>query len=272
MRLGERLIPIIVIIIVLLGMGSPAGAEDEQMPDRFMLRLGGYHVSNAETIVRLDANDLPVGTYIDFSKTLGGETSTTVARLDGRYRFNDRHGVVFAWYALRFNGSRVLTEDIEWNGQIYPINTRVDSEINFDIYKLSYQYSLFHNEKAELGVSFGFHVMKAEARLEARGINQSGGQSVTAPLPVWGLFAEYNFTPRLSAYHNYQLFFVNFEDKVRGGLQDLLIGLEYRLFRNVGIGAAYNRFSLDVKMKGDKSTLYLNTNWNGALLYGAVYF
>jgi len=272
MRRGERLIPIIVIIIVLLGMGSPAGAEDEQVPDRFMLRLGGYHVSNAETIVRLDANDLPFGTYIDFSDTLGGDTSTTVTRLDGRYRFNDRHGVVFSWYALRFKGSTVLLKDIEWNGQIYPTNTQVDSEINFDIYKLSYQYSLYHNEKVELGASFGLHIMKVEAGIEAKGINQSGSESVTAPLPVWGLFAEYNFTPRLSAYNYYQFFFVNFEDKLRGGLEDFLIGLEYRVFRNVGIGAAYNRFSLNAKMEGDNATLHLNTNWNGALFYGTVYF
>jgi len=272
MKNTKRLGLAVMIITALVGMVSPGSAEEEQMPDRFMLRLGGYHVSNAETIVRLDANNLPVGTYIDFSDTLGGDTSTTVFRADGRYRFNDQHGLIMSWYSLRFKGSKVLEKDIEWNGEVYPINTRVNSEINFDVYKLNYQYSLFHNEKVELGASFGFHIMKTEARLEAEGINQSGGQSVTTPLPVFGLLGEYNFTPRLSAYYNYQLFFINYEDKLRGSLQDFLIGLEYRLFRNVGIGAAYNRFALNAKIKGDKSTLYLDANWNGGMLYGSLYF
>jgi len=53
------------------------GAE-ELLPDGFMLRFGGYRVSNAEDHhCALDANNAPVGAYIDFSETLGGDTSTT---------------------------------------------------------------------------------------------------------------------------------------------------------------------------------------------------
>jgi hypothetical protein len=55
-------------------------------------------------------------------------------------------------------------------------------------------------------------------------------------------------------------------------LQDFLIGLEYRLFRNVALGAAYNRFGLGMEIKGDNTTLNLTTNWNGGMLYGALYF
>jgi hypothetical protein len=89
---------------------------------------------------------------------------------------------------------------------------------------------------------------------------------------VWGLFADYNFTPRFSIYYNYQFFFINYQDKVRGGLQDFIFGLEYRVFRNVALGAAYNRFGLNMELKQDKTTLNLNTNWNGGMLYAAVYF
>jgi hypothetical protein len=148
----------------------------------------------------------------------------------------------------------------------------VDSEIKFDVYKLNYQYSLFHNDKVELGALFGFHVMRTFAGISASGIVQSQGQAITAPLPVFGLFADYNFTPRFSAFYNYQWFFINYQDKVKGGLQDFLIGLEYRLFRHVALGAASNRFALSLEAKGDTATLNLNTNWNGGLLYGAVYF
>ncbi len=59
--------------------------------------------------------------------------------------------------------------------------------------------------------------MRVSAGISASGINQSQGEVVTAPLPVWGLFADYNFTPRFSAFYNYQFFFVNYQDKSEAG-------------------------------------------------------
>jgi hypothetical protein len=253
-------------------IGAPAWAAEELLPDGFMLRFGGYQVRDASTVMRLDANNLPVGTYIDFQDTLGGDSRTTLFRLDGLYRFNDHHSLGFSWYDIKFTGSRVLSETIDWGDQTYPFNTHVDSDIRFDVIKLNYQYSLFHNEKAELGASFGLHIMKIFAGIEASGIGQSKNEAVTAPLPVFGLFADYNFTPRFSAFYSYQFFFINYENTVKGGLQDFLIGLEYRLFRNVALGAAYNRFGLAMEIKGDNTTLNLTTNWNGGMLYGALYF
>jgi len=247
------------------------GAEEDVLPDTFMLRLGGYHAANADTIMRLDANQLPVGTYIDFHDTLGGDTTTTVFRMDGLYRFNDKHGIGISWYALRFTGSTVLGQDIDWGGHPITAGVQVDSKLNFDVYKINYQYSVYHNDKVELGASVGLHIMRISAGITANGKSQ-GDEAVTAPLPEIGLFADYKFTPRFSAFYNYQWFFINYQDKVKGGLQDFLFGLEYRVIRNVALGVAYNRFAVNLKAQQDTTTLYLNTNWNGGMLYGALYF
>jgi hypothetical protein len=272
-HLSRALVAVSVVAAFMLLAGAVrAGAEEEQLPDRFGLRFGGYNITSADTIMRLDSANAPIGTYIDFHDTLGGDTRATVFRLDGFYRFNEHHSLGVSWYAIKFTGSRVLDRDLNWGDQTYPINTQVDSELKFDVYKLNYQYSVFHNDKVELGASFGLHIMKTFAGINASGISQSQSESVTAPLPVFGLFADYNFTPRFSVFYNYQFFFINYEDKVRGGLQDFLFGLEYRVFRNVALGAAYNRFGLHMKAKQDERTLYLDTNWNGGMLYAAVYF
>ncbi len=272
MRYLRESVYVLVIIITALTINASAWAEDELLPDRFMIRLGGYNIRSADTIVRLDADGLPIGTYVDFQDTLGGDTSKTVFRMDGRYRFNDKHGLIFSWYALRFTGSRVLDRDIQWGDQIFPVNAQVSSELKFDVYKLSYQYSVYHNDKVELGASVGLHTMHVFANINAPSIGESQGDAITAPLPVLGLFADYNFTPRFSAYYNYQWFFINYQDQIKGGLQDFLIGLEYRVFRNVGLGFAYNRFALNAEAKGNAKTLNINTNWSGGMLYASVYF
>jgi len=272
-RMGPRNVMIAVFAAALLLLAETvATAAEEQFPDRFMFRLGGYTVHNAETIVRLDANNLPIGTYINFQDTLGGDTRSTVVWLDGHYRFTEKSALAFSWYDLRFRGSTVLGQDIVWGGITYPISTPVDSELKFDVYKLSYQYSVYHNDKVELGAGIGLHIMRTSASINATGINQQQSQAVTAPLPVFGLYAKYNFSPRFSAFYSYEAFFINYQDKVRGGLEDFLLGLEYRLFRNFSLGAAYNRFDLNATIRGESTTLYLQTNWNGGMLYGALYF
>jgi hypothetical protein len=258
-------------VFALLSAGRAEGAE-ETLPDTFGLRLGGYNIRSATTILRRDSANYPVGGYVDFADTLGGETEARVLRLDGFYRFDPHHALGYSWYDLKFTGSRVLGQDIQWGDTVYPLNTQVDSELRFSVYKVNYQYSLHNDKNVELGVLAGFHVMKVGIDLNAVGISRSTSETITAPLPVFGLFARYNFTPRFSAYYNYQWFFISIDDKVRGGLQDFILGAEYRVIENLALGLAYNRFALDIKAKRDASTTYVETDWNGGMLYGAVYF
>jgi len=250
---------------------APAFGADEPPPDRAMIRLGGYGVRDAETLVRLDSNNAPVGLYIDFEDTLGGETSANVVRLDGLYRFDGRHALGYSWYALKFTGYKAIETDIQWGDQSYTLGTQIDSEVRFDIYKLNYQYSLFHSEVVELGVLAGLHVMRTSVALGATGASQVR-ESVNSPLPVFGVFANHRLSPRWRAHFNYQLFFVNYEDQVQGGLQDLTVGLEYRLTRDFALGTALSGFSLDLEARDESSTLRVNTQWSGWMFYASQYF
>lgn len=250
---------------------TPARGADEPLPDRTMIRLGGFSVRDADTLVRLDSSAAPVGLFVDFEDTLGGETDADVVRLDGLYRFDDRHALGYSWYALKFTGRRAIGTEIRWGNETFSVGATVDSEVRFDVFKLSYQYSLFHKDEAELGVLAGLHVMRATAALGAAGTGEVR-ESVTAPLPVFGVFANYRFSPRWSSYFNYQLFFINYEDKAKGGLQDLMVGLEYRLSRHVALGAALNGFAMDLEARDDAATLHVNTSWSGWMLYGSLYF
>jgi len=250
---------------------APALGAVEPPSDHAMIRLGGYGVRDAETLVRLDSNSAPAGLYIDFEDTLGGETSANVVRLDGLYRFDERHALGYSWYALKFTGHRAIETDIQWGDQSYSLGTEIDSEVRFDVFKLNYQYSLFRSEVVELGVLAGLHVMRTSVALGATGASEAR-ESVNAPLPVFGVFANHRLSPRWWAHFNYQLFFVNYEDQVQGGLQDLTVGLEYRLTRNFALGTALSGFALDLEARDESSTLRVNTKWSGWMFYASQYF
>lgn len=255
-------------VAVMLPEGS--ARADEAFPDTFSLRLGGYRVQDANTIIRNDSNNAPVGMYVDFHDTLGGETTATVLRADGLYRFNDKHAVAFSWYNIKFNGSADLGKDISWGGIPITQSTHVDSELKFDVVKANYQYSMFHNEKAEMGVGLGLHVMKLSIDLNAA--SQSYVEAVTAPLPVFGIFANYHFDPRFQAFYSYQFFFINYDSRIRGGMQDMLFGLDYRLTTHVALGCAFNHFAFSIENRKTNNTVSADSSWNGAMLYAAVYF
>lgn len=264
------LLTALVLATVLLP-AAPARADEEPLPDRVMIRLGGFSVRDADTLTRLDSNIAPAGLLIDFEDTLGGANSADVVRLDGLYRFNDRHALGYSWYALKFAGHRTLETQIQWADQTYTVGGTVDSEVRFDVFKLNYQYSLFHQERAELGVLAGLNVMRIGVGLQASGSNEVR-ESVTAPLPVFGVFARYRFSTRWSGYFNYQDFFIDYQNRVKGGLQDLMTGLEYRLSRHVALGAALNGFAVDLESRDEAYTFHANTRWNGWLLYASLYF
>ncbi len=272
MRQVGRFAITLMLLFAFMAIGAPVWAEDENFPDRIMIRFGGYEVRNASTIARLDSNNLPIGTYVDFENTLGGESRASMLRLDGLYRFNNKHSLGFSWYSMKFTGSRNLTEEIVWNGVTYPVDTHVDSNLHYDVYKLNYQYSLAHTNEVELGVSAGLHIIHASFNISAEAINTAEGDSVTAPLPDIGLFGDYKFTPRFSGFFYYQVFAIDYQNKVKGGMQDFLLGLEYRLIRNVALGAAYNRFNLSADITGKAQTLHVDTNWNGLMVFGSLYF
>jgi hypothetical protein len=248
---------------------SPVQA-DGPLPERFMLRAGALFVAKINTTVRLDAANAPIGTTIDFNRTLGGDDTATSARIDAVYRFNEKHGIGFTWYKIRLKGERTIDRDIVWDGVTYPINATVDSFLNEDIYKLNYRYSLYHNTDVEMGVSAGFHVTHMSTGLSAASVG-AHGDSVTAPLPVFGGFASYNFTPKFSLLGSYEFFFLNF-DNVGGSLQDLLVGVEYRVLRNLSVGGAFNLYTLQGKYNSPTVDFSMNQTWSGLMGYIAFYF
>ena len=271
-RLFHALILVIFPAALMLPGDILAGTEEEQFPDRFGIRLGGFYIKDADSTLREDLANSPGGRYVDFHDTLGGDNKTTVWRLDGIYRFNERHALTFSWYDSKFTGSTVLDQDLVLPRQTFLKGTQIASNLEIDTYKLSYQYSVYHNEKIELAISAGIHKTHVSESITASGTGQYSSSSINAPLPVLGLFLDYKITPRFSAFYNHQVFFVNYNDKIKGELQDLLFGLEYRVFRNVALGAAYNTSSIHLTVQKTAATFYFDANWSGELVYAAVYF
>lgn len=253
------------------GAPPPQTTEEakEKVPDRFMLRAGGFAMANISTSAALAPAGSSVGGTINFNEVLGLDSSSFSGRVDAVYRFGEHGAIGFSWYSFNLTGSRAIDRTIDWNGQTIPINTQVDSFLDQDIYKLNYRYSIYHNDEIEFGAEAGFDIQHFKVGLNTTNFGETS-EAATAPLPVFGAYINYHFTPRLLLGIEYEFFFLEL-DNASGSLQDLLLSLEYRVFKNVALGAAFNFYSLDAEYTSSSSTLDLQQQWNGLLLYASLY-
>jgi len=256
-----------------------ANAEaPDLLTDPFNVALGTF-ILNSETKVRLDG-DTGTGTPIDWERALGDDGDQTRFRIDGFWRFADRHKLRFLWFNSATSESRSIEEEIEWGDVTYPVNARVKAEFDFDIYELAYEYAFLRRENYELSGSFGLHwttmalALSGEASVvggepHTGSVRKEG--NVDLPLPVIGLRGLWNLS------HNFWLdasaqFFALSIDEYDGSLMDLRASLLWQPSKWVGLGIGYNQFDVDVDIDKDQFKGEIDWTYKGPMIFYSVAF
>jgi hypothetical protein len=242
----RRLIPLMILMAFIVTICPPVFAEEkaaeksaENLPwDKFTINLGTF-LSNTDSNVRLSAKG--VGASIDPEKTLGLDTTTTVLRAEGLWRFTDnrRHRADLTWFAMRRDGETTLGRDITIDGVTYPTGSTANTSFDMDIYKVAYSYSFFQDDRMDVGAGLGLYIMPINFTLNVSGaLNGYTAESITAPLPVLGLRADFALTPKWFIKSSLDLFYLEYENfnlKVEAEGNDYpeidLVGeIEYKYF------------------------------------------
>ena len=237
----------------------------------------GVFLTDTDSTVRIGAPGY--GVTVDVEETLALETTTTVFRTDGMWRFSDnlRHRIDASWFALRRNGSTTIGRDITIEGTVIPTGSNVTTRFDLDIFKLGYSYSFFQDNRMDLAVGAGLFITPIGFELNATGaVNKYTAESVTAPLPVVGLRADFAITPKWMLKNSLDLFYLEIGD-FKGSIVDLKTAIEYNWFKNFGLGMGIESFNLEVEAQGSD---YPNVDLVGAfgfkylglMLYGKLYF
>jgi hypothetical protein len=245
---------------------APACAlAQSDLDDRFSFSLGVF-VADRDTDVRLDSATLGTGTDIDFEGDLGLETSDSVARLDGYYRFSRKHRVNFSVFDLSRDSSATIQGDIQFGETVFAVDSIVNAEFDVKIFKLAYTYSFFLRDNAYVGVTVGAYVADSNINLTEPNLGQIESAHLTAPLPVIGFRGEYDFADRWRLSASGELFAVEF-DNVDGSLVDLYLAIDYRLTDHVAIGLGYNAVNIDIDATKNNFSGKLDWGYDGVLLF-----
>jgi hypothetical protein len=265
--------------VALLLLGSSAAFADETpnlLTDSFQVALGTFIITSEPTIQL--KGDTGSGDRVDFDEALGGGDSQRF-RLDSFWRFADRHKVKAIAFEMSRDNSRTFDRDIEWGGDVYPVDAKVDAEFSFTVIEVAYEYSFLRRDNYELDASIGLHYTDLSSSLKARA-EVSGGTltedisnsaSVAAPLPVIGLRGIWDLS------HNFWLdataqFFALSIDDIDGNLQDYRVLVTWQPKKWLGIGLGYNRFSVDVDVEKDRFDGSLDWTYSGPMIFYSASF
>ncbi|MGI9233505.1 MAG: hypothetical protein ACR2RD_07740 [Woeseiaceae bacterium] len=232
--------------------------------ERGSISLGAF-LTDRDTTGRVDSETLGLGTVIDAEDDLGLDSSDTVARLDGYYRFNPRHRIDFSIFDLSRDATGTIDRSIQFGDEIFDIDSTISTDLDLTIYKAAYTYSFLVRENGYLGFTAGLYVISTDISLRESNTGQFEAEDLTAPLPVIGLRGDYQFTPRLVLRSSAELFAIEF-DNVDGSLFDFYVGLDYHFHDNFAVGLGYNNVSLDVDADGSDFQGSLDWTYDGALL------
>jgi hypothetical protein len=253
-----------------------AKADAAPFQDKLQIRGGWAYVFGAAANVSVGGPALGIGTAVDFTQTLGGDTSTDALRIDTLYHFNERHAIGFSWYRVGLSGEKNLNQQIQIRDNVISAGAATQTSLSFNTYRLLYNYSFYRSEKAELAFSPGLYMMKTNFNFSGQGtINGTAGstvivnQQLTLPLPSVGLVANYNITQKLKFESRYDFFYLSIGN-YSGSMFELYAGLEYRIVRHFALGAAYDRLQADLRGNGHQG-FNGNFSYNLLYVYGTIY-
>jgi hypothetical protein len=265
------------ILAILPISGAMSADEPDPLNDSFFVSLGTYLV-NSDATIRLDGTAQGSGTRVDWDRTFGDATATQF-RVDGMWRFAERHKLRALWFSTSRSNSRTTDQEIDWGDETIPVGAKVKGDVNWDIYELAYEYSFLRRDTYELSASIGSYYATVDTSLSAKITNPGGtterkvggDASVDLPLPVLGLRGLWVFPYDLSLDVSGQWFALSVNE-YSGNLQDYRATLTWQPKPWLGIGLGYDWFQAHGDV--DSSDFKGNLDWTfqGPMLYYSASF
>ena len=147
----KHYIIILMICLIAVFRSSVAICEDKtgnNSPwEKYSLSLGAF-VSGTDTNLRVGSG---VGISLDMEKILDFDSTSTVFRVDGSWRFtkNLKHRLDLSWFSYNLSGTKTAEVDIPIDDGITAGQT-LDGYFDLDIYQVGYSYSFIHKNSINL--------------------------------------------------------------------------------------------------------------------------
>ncbi len=219
------------------------------MRDRFYINAGAFFVGHDTfALLRPSGTDIP-GVEIERQTDIPADTSDF--RLEGYFRLGKRHRLLLGYMQMNRDAVTRLQGEIRWEDEVFPIDAQVATLWDTRVLKFQYRFSLYQNERVDVGISAGLFAMKVTSGIGlADNLEDvSADVSEQAPLPMLGLGVEWEFARGFMLRARGQYLAISVKDTIDGSWGEAMAAVEWYPFesaRQIGIGAGYNYADIDV--------------------------
>ncbi len=270
----RRLTLLAALSLVLSAVPAAAQGVNEPLFDTFNFKFEASWVQVATTI-RLDSEMLGEGTTLSFEDDLGLPDKEAVPSLSFEWQFRRKHRLGVRWQDVNRDSTTQVLEEIDWGGEIIPIEA--DVRLGFDIRTLAIDYTYYPwvKERWAGGFGLGFRVMGLKTTLTVEGVELQEQIDGTAPLPYINFEYRRTFGERWRVKAQAGWLEVKIDD-IKGGQYIGRLAGEYITDKRWGFGVALNYSNIDVDWKNidsvadDKLHAVIDLDINDFSLYFRV--
>ncbi|MFN3484194.1 MAG: hypothetical protein ACK44W_01730 [Planctomycetota bacterium] len=181
-------------LMTVLGALLTAVPSDETVG----LRLREWYAS-IDGHIQAEGETLP-STDVDLDRDLGVESPDLAHELQASLSLPLLGRLTAGAWFVDYKGDSTLTRTFTFADQTFTVGTRIQSEMELDVYYLTYEFvfpslPLGDLLEAEVGIVAGGRLMRGEGSVEASGV--AGQDSGVAGLPVVGVHGMLRVTPWL---------------------------------------------------------------------------
>lgn len=247
-------------------------AYHPELSDSFTVTLGAMR-SNNSFRVEADVGD-DIGDRIDFGDTLGVSNHSTFFNGQAKWKFGSENKWSFAaqYFSNSANGSIVLEEDIEWDGDTFKEGSFVGSGVKLSVARLFFGRSLIKNDRHDFGVGAGLHNLKMKVFVEGEVLfnDETTGfkrAEVSASQILPNVGAWYNFSPARKWLLHGRIDWIGASiGNYDGHMWNMNAGVNYQAFDHIGFDVSWQYFNLNVNVDSDDWTGGADMKYSGPVL------
>ena len=251
---------------VFLVAGSiPAYAQNHPLlSDTFRATLGGFY-AESNTAARLSSSTGGAGADVNFEDALGLEDRKWVAEFGAYWRISERWRVDLDYVRLSRSATRVLGQQITWGDNIFNVGQEVTSTLTITDTRAAAGYSFFRTPDKEVGLGLGVHMLGYKASIDAGG-GGARSESVSAPLPVLSLYAQFALTDTWALSTRSDWLSVEY-DKYSGSIRASRFDVVYQPLKHVAVGIGFHTLNLKLDVQNDNSKFQARSTLQGPAVF-----
>jgi hypothetical protein len=163
----------------------------------------------------------------------------------------------------------VLTREIVFAGQTFPVSLPIESSLEWKVWRFGYEWDFISRSRGFMGVLI--EGRKTDLTAELNSLVSSGEVFASAPLPAIGIVTRVYPLPDLAVHFEFSGMKAPdsfFGDRFSGVYTDMELSATVNITKNLGVNVGWRRMNTDIRVNAD----YGDLNFRGYAFGGIVRF